>query len=224
MKALTEYDVVFSPRRSNIEELKAHGCHTVEYLPFAYDPSIHYVERTHLLSVEAADEVLFVGGADRDRIPYCEALIRAGIDLSVYGDYWDRYPQTRSHFRGYASVEKLRFITARANISLCLTRKSNRDGHVMRSFEGPAMGGCMLTEDTSEHREIFGSDGEAVVYFGSVSEMVERAQWLLQHQSQRKRLAESAYNLITRGGNTYEDRLKTMLNRVRCPDLIGSYG
>jgi spore maturation protein CgeB len=43
---------------------------------------------------------------------------------------------------------------------------SSRDGHIKRSFEIAAVGGCMLAQDIDEHREIFGSEGEAVVYFG----------------------------------------------------------
>ena len=35
----------------------------------------------------------------------------------------------------------------------------------MRSFEIAAVGGCLLAQDIDEHREIFGSEGEAVVYF-----------------------------------------------------------
>jgi hypothetical protein len=35
----------------------------------------------------------------------------------------------------------------------------------MRSFEIAAVGGCMLARDIDEHREIFGSEGEAAVYF-----------------------------------------------------------
>jgi spore maturation protein CgeB len=212
MEAVPQYDVVFSPRRTNIDELKAQGCRAVAYLPFAYDTALHFINDADVGHSEATGDVLFVGGADRDRVPYCAALIKAGFKLSLYGDYWDRYRQTRAHFRGYATVQKLRTITPRAPVCLCLVRKSNRDGHVMRSFEGPAMGGCMLMEDTSEHREMFGPDGDAVVYFSSIAEMVERARWLLDHPAQRKHLADSAYRLITHGQNTYADRLKTMLN------------
>jgi spore maturation protein CgeB len=85
----------------------------------------------------------------------------------------------------------------------------------MRTFEVPAIGACMLTEDTSEHREIFGPEGEAVVYFSTVSEMVDKARWLLEHEKERQKLAQSAHLLITQGNNTYTDRLKTILSFVR---------
>ena len=81
----------------------------------------------------------------------------------------------------------------------------------MRTFEVPAIGACMLTEDTVEHREIFGEEGKAVVYFRTVDEMIEKLGWLLDHEDERRRLAEAAHALITKGRNTYKDRLVSML-------------
>ena len=76
------------------------------------------------------------------------------------------------------------------------------------------MRGCILIEDTPEHREVFGPDGEAVIYFRSIPEMVDRARWLLQHGAERKRLAAAAHARITQGRNTYADRLQVMLELV----------
>jgi spore maturation protein CgeB len=81
----------------------------------------------------------------------------------------------------------------------------------MRTFEIPAIGACMLTEDTEEHREILGPEGEAVVYFRSIPEMLEKARWLVDHKEERYRLAATAHERIVRGLNTYQDRLRSML-------------
>ena len=99
-----------------------------------------------------------MGGADRDRVPFIAALGAAGFSIALYGDHWDRFPETKPYDRGYADPQTLRQATAAAKIALCLVRRANRDGHVMRSFEIPAIGACMLVEDTEEHREIFGPD------------------------------------------------------------------
>jgi len=214
MEALGQYDFVFSPRRANLVDLKAAGCRTVGYLPFAYDPSIHFIEAAPS-GREYDSDVLFIGGADRSRVRYCRAIVSDGLRLSLYGDYWDRYNETRNSFRGYADLKTSRTASAGAKICLCLARRANRDGHVMRTFEVPAMGGCMLTEDTAEHRELFGPDGEAVVYFRSIPDMVQRAKWLLQHETERRRLAATAHARITQGRNTYAHRLQAMLEAVR---------
>ena len=211
-KSLPYYDVVFTPRRGNINDLKKIGCQDVRYLPFGYDRDLFYPETPVDTEKEQyIADVMFAGGADRDRVPYINALIQAGMKLNLYGTYWERFPETKSYTCGQADVRTLRLAISTAKISLCLVRKANRDGNCMRTFEVPAVGGCMLTEDTEEHREIFGEEGKAVVYFQTIPEMVEKARWLLSHDEERKRLATAAHLLITQGHHTYRDRLQTML-------------
>jgi spore maturation protein CgeB len=81
----------------------------------------------------------------------------------------------------------------------------------MRTFEVAAMGACVLAEYTGEHEEILGPDGEAVVYFRSEGEMIERLRWLLDNDKERRRLGAAVRARITGGRNTYKDRLETML-------------
>jgi spore maturation protein CgeB len=219
LQSLPFYDYVFTPRRSNIDEIKQIGCHRVDYLPFAYHPELHFVE-----SPENAEErerfscdIVFVGGADRDRLPFITALLRQRFQVALYGGYWERYPATRPYTRGHTDITSLRKAISAASVSLCLVRRANRDGHVMRSFEIPAMGGCMLTEDTTEHRELFGAEGETVVYFSTIDEMLNKLRWLLDHPVERQRLATAAHQRITGGGNTYRDRLLAILQEVEIP-------
>ena len=81
----------------------------------------------------------------------------------------------------------------------------------MRSFEIAAVGGCMLAQDTDEHRGIFGPEGEAVVYFRDAKEAAQRAHALLCDSSERKRLAAGLHRCIVGGAHTYAHRLATML-------------
>jgi len=209
LDALREYDHVFSTRRRNLAELARAGCRRVSYLPFAYAPEIHFPDGAG--EAREDDDVVFVGGGDADRVPYIAALARQGMRVAVYGGYWERFRDVAHLARGFADARTARRAIAGARISLCLVRRANRDGHVMRTFEVPAMGGCMLLEDTDEHRELFGEDGAAVVYFRTIGEMVERARWLLAHEDDRRRLAARARQLVVDGAHTYRDRLLTML-------------
>lgn len=214
-QALPHYDIVFSPRRANLNDLLRAGCQRVEYLPFGYDPDLFYPEKlSNQKQNEFVPDVVFAGGADQDRANYINVLIKAGITVDLYGSYWERYPETREYTRGQADVQTLRIAISSAKISLCLVRKANRDGNSMRTFEVPAIGACMLTEDTQEHREIFGESGKAVVYFKTIPEMVEKAKWLLNHEAERQRLARNAHILITQGKHTYKDRLETILSQT----------
>jgi spore maturation protein CgeB len=210
LKALPEYFAVFSPRRSNLRDLEEVGCRRASYLPFAYDPELHFAETlSEDERAQFSTDVLFVGGADKDRIPVCSAIAESGLSLAIYGDYWERSGITRSFWRGHADPATLRKATCAARVCICVTRKNNRDGHTMRSYEVGAMGGVILAEATDDHREMFGEEG--ALYFRGTPEMITKAKWLVAHQSEAKQMAEHAHSRITRGENTYCNRLSHIL-------------
>jgi hypothetical protein len=214
LRALPGYDVVFSPRTANLADLREAGCPDVHYLPFGYDPALSFPDLTPDPSAAPCD-VLFVGGGDADRAPYLLALQAAGFNVAICGSYWEPYRALRPCLRGQVSPEAVRRATSNARLCLCLARRANRDGHVMRSFEIPASRGCMLAEDTAEHRALFGDDGDSVCYFQGIPDMVDRIRRLLADDAQRRRLADAAYQRIVRDGkHTYGDRLSAMLAAV----------
>lgn len=210
LKALPGYDFVFTTRRSNIDDFRRHGCKAVHWLPFGYDENLFYGGPDDRSDV-ASPDILFVGGADSDRVQFIGEFMHQGPPVTVAGGYWDRHQDFKPLALGLISPDKIRALTAAAKVNLCLVRRANRDGHVMRSFEIAAVGGCMLAEDTAEHREIFGPDGDAVVYFRNPREAAERAKALLYDLPERKRLARRLHDRIVGGRNTYTHRLAAML-------------
>jgi hypothetical protein len=216
LENLPLYDHVFTPRRANLADFQAAGCARVSYLPFAYAPEIHFPEPAGDETERArlAADVLFVGGGDADRLPPVTALIQAGFRVALYGGYWNRHAATRSAHRGMADPPLVRKATSAARIVLALVREANRDGHAMRSFEAPAMGACLLAQETAEHREIL---GDTVAYFRTIPELIEQARTLLQDENRRTRLAAAARARITAGGNTYADRWQQIFTTALRP-------
>jgi len=211
LRSLPIYDHIFSVRHSNLNDFHRNGCANVSFLPFAYDPFLFYSERA-IIEPGEKSHILFVGGADSDRVPILTEIINSGLAVALYGDNWGRYKHLQKYYYGRADESMLRDLTIRASVNLCLCRRANRDGHVMRSFEIPAIGGFMLAEDTEEHRELFGTEGECVLYFASGREAIVKANWALQNPSERRRMSSAAHQRIVRNPNSYLDRLKVMLS------------
>lgn len=209
LRALPNYDAVFTPRRANADDVLRAGCARVNYLPFAYNPHVHFPDAG--TDTTLTSDVLFAGGGDADRVPFVAELVRAGLQVRLYGGYWDRYPETRAMFFGHADLATLRRAARQARVCLNLVRRANRDDNVMRTFEAAAMRGCLLMEDTPTHRELFGAEGQCVLYFVSPPEVVEKTRGLCKDEALRARLRRGAYERITRGGETYADRLRVML-------------
>jgi spore maturation protein CgeB len=213
LEAAKGYDRVFSTRRANLDDLHRLGCLGATYLPFGFDADLFYAdEPTDEERKRLEADVFFAGGADADRAPLIGALATGGLSVALYGDYWDRFAETRRFARGYASPETVRKGIRSCAVSLCLVRRANRDGHSMRSFEVPAAGGVMLAEETDEHRALFGESGLAAIYFRTPADMMEAARHLVGDPRMRARLSAEAHRLVTGGGHTYVDRLRTMLD------------
>jgi spore maturation protein CgeB len=209
LQTLPIYDQIFSPRRSNMDDLRRIGAN-VSYLPFGYDHELFFPNGV-AVDEPVPFDVLFVGGADDDRAVIIREIGSSGLRVALFGDYWHRYRSLQQYSCGRADVHLLRELTGRAPINLCLCRRANRDGHVMRSIEIAAIGGFMIAEDTREHRELFGEEGECVLYFRQGCEAIVKARWALQRPGERKRMAAAAHERIVQGGNTYRHRLQKML-------------
>ena len=50
-------------------------------------------------------DVLFVGGADNERVEFMKGFMCAGPPVALCGAYWEHYPATRSHARGHKGYE-----------------------------------------------------------------------------------------------------------------------
>lgn len=207
LRSIAGYDLVFSPRRANLRDLRALGCSRPEYLPFAYDPELFHPEPAR----ETTHDVIFAGAADRDRVPFIAALLKHGVRVGLFGESWKRYPETREADGGWLPPAQLRQAVAASRVGLCLVRRANRDGHTMRTFELPAMKSCMLVEDTTEHREIL---GDTVAYFANAAQMLERLDALLADPERQRASAAAAHQRITGAPNTYRDRLLAILQRA----------
>ncbi len=211
VNSFREYDAVFTPRRVNAPQFREAGCGHVEYLPFAYDPSLHRPADEWPSGDRDGADVVLIGGADSDRIPFARALIEAGLDTRLYGGFWDRHPATRDAARGMLPIREIPAVLARAKTSIGIVRRSNRDSHSMRTFEEPAMGACMVLERTEDHAEILGSDLTTEIAFETPEEVVHLVKQLTEDEDARRRLRQALRERIVGGGHTYSDRLRVML-------------
>jgi spore maturation protein CgeB len=208
-RTLQRYSVIFTPRLANQIDLLQAGAQEVVYLPFGYDP-VHVQPGGESL-VRRTDSILYIGGGDADRFKLATGLLDHGLPLEVIGDYWQKLNHPLLTNLGWHPAPALAASTRAAAVNLILVRRANRDGHVMRSFEAAACGGCLLAEDTTEHRQIY---GDTVAYFRNTTEIVEQAKVLLNNPERRKAMAEACRQRIVTGGNTYTDRLKSILSKL----------
>lgn len=211
--ALSQYDVVFTPRTANLADLCAQGCRDVRYLPFAYNPDEHFAEMA-VNDEERAKyscDVAFIGGADAQRVALLRPLLATQLSCQLYGGYWERHAATRRYARGMVLERDYRLAVSGARVNICMGRLANRDGHAMRSYELPAMGAALVVEDTGEHRDMFGPDEQSVLYYQNAGSLAAQVQRLCADEPLRLRLALAAKSRVGTAANTYAARLQTLL-------------
>jgi spore maturation protein CgeB len=223
VKGISSYDLYVCQKKAIMDDTRRSGCKSVTYLPIAYKPSVHFPEKaaTAAEEVHFTSDVAFIGGCDSERIPYFRSLVRElpDIDLHLYGGYWDRDPVLCGYHRGFAVGRDYRLALSGTKIAVNLVRRSNRDGHTMRSFEVPACGAFMLAERTEEHLELF-REGKEIACFGSTEELLEKVRYYLAHGAERERIAEEGYRRVTSFGNTYKDRLVQILSLLVHENMV----
>ena len=212
-RSLKEYDLLFSPRQSNIQQLSELNRKCAHYLPFGYSSEKHIHRKEKSINEDMGD-VLFVGGADSDRVPYVRALKESGYEVALFGGGWNKYHELRDAWRGIGSLDEIRDACHRCKVTLVLPRHANRDGHVMRTFESAASMACILAEATAEHECIYGDYPSAILFQG-IEDMLARTRNLCEDIVLRESVRESVFErIVSHGGNTYVDRLVSMAEIV----------
>lgn len=160
------FDIYYTWSRALVTLLREKGSPRVEYLPFGYDPALHFQPEEQLPA--SSRQICFIGSWDRKRESLLESL--AGYDLRISGGNWERL-RRRSPLRekvvsGPIAGERFCEAIWRAGVSLNLLRPQNRGSHNMRTFEIPAIGGLMLTTRSAEQAEFFPEDEACLMFEG----------------------------------------------------------
>ena len=83
----------------------------------------------------------------------------------------------------------------------------------LRLFEATGAGTCLVTDWKANIREFFEPEREVVTY-RSADELCERLQYLLEHDAERKQIAESGQRRTLKD-HTYENRIPELIKLLK---------
>jgi len=214
---LKYYDIVFTTKSYNLNELKQLGANRVEFLYQAYSKKYH-IPCSKCETSEFNFDVLFIGAAETERVQSLSYLASNGIKVYIYGGGWDKkrfsnlHPNLIVHKYDLVGSDYSEAISC-SKISLCFLRKMNRDLHTSRSIEIPACGGFMLAERTDEHLELFKEDKEAV-YFSNNYELLEKVTYYLTNENERINIIQNSLNRCIISGYSYDDMVIKIMKKI----------
>jgi spore maturation protein CgeB len=212
----------------------------VVYMPLGYCDEVHRPLPSENVRWRCA--VGFLGGWEPRRELLLHAVAAAGIDLKIWGRYWEFLrdgkwtPRRHVILRQLAGKDRFRFhsdeLLSRAHqggevyaddyaraltgstIGLGFVRKVCPDQHTTRTFEIPACGSLLLADRTEEHQEFF-EEGMEAEFFASCEELLDKVQFYCSNDSARKRVADRGYKRCKQDGYAYVSRLRVALQDLR---------
>lgn len=227
IKSLPLCDNVLVYRASNIEDAKRYGAINVDilrswYLPWKDVPVILDDKDKE----EFGSDVAFVGHFERDgRLEACEAILRKGIDLKIFGPYkglgksgWyghikkDSPIFAQTPLRWLGGNDYVKAISG-TKIGLCFLSKLNRDTYTRRCFEIPACGTSLFSEYSSDLASLF-EEGLEIEFFRSRGELLEKIEFYLKNPKLLSKLANAGSARLVIDGHDVVSRMRDLLCKL----------
>lgn len=203
---LKHYNHIFSTKNELQNRLKNAGCCSTSWLPFAYDPTLHYP-----VNEPWGEEIVFIGTGARERLPWLEALSGlSNTKKTIYGNSWEDLNPDGWEKKPAVTGNTYCKTIVKARIVLGLVRKANGDQSTDRSYEIGAIGGCGLYQDTAEHRKLLRGYPEAG-FFNDHDDLKQKVLQLLVQPTLQKQLREIGHAELQKPEHTYATRLNTIL-------------
>lgn len=211
-----ECDCYFIWSRVLAERLRHLGVRRVEYLPFAWDPTVFPYCAT---PTSPGADIVFIGGWDRDRERLLTDL--AGrYEVRIWGpDYWRTRSAPRSVLRecwqgGALRAADAALVIAKARIVLNILRAQHHvdgrpTGVIMRTFEVPGAGGFLLSTRSAEALELL-PEGAGGAYFSSLTECCAQIDHYLTSENDRRSVVAEAHSVVA-ARHLYTHRVQRIL-------------
>jgi spore maturation protein CgeB len=236
--AMREFDVLVYCKSYEKADYEALGRPLV-YMPLGYCDEVH---RPFASSDSRwACDFGFLGGWEPRREQLLALIAEAGLDLKIWGGYWDFLKDGRWSLRRKIIMDQLAggepyrihpnpYLAARlqggevygddyaraltgSKIGVGFLRKVCPDQHTTRTFEIPACGSMLLADRTAEHLEFF-DEGKEAEFFSSKEELLDKARFYTSNTGARERLAKGGYERCIRAGYAYLFRLQSVLSAL----------
>ena len=224
LKALPEYDLFMTPRRSSAEAALRAGAPSAMQFCQAAD---ELVDRPRAPTAEErlryGSEVAFIGAWMPERGPFLLELIQAGVPLRIFGPRWSKaaeFEALEPHIgvQGLLDGEAFAAAIRSTKIALGLLSKGNEDLHTTRSLQIPALGTLFCAQRTSDHLAMY-RDGEEAVFWDDAKDCAAKCLALLGEPERITAIAAAGQRRVRERGWFNEPLMAGVVSVALQPDL-----
>lgn len=236
--AFRHFDVLIYCKNYERQEYSRLGARLI-YMPLGYCDEVH--------RPMASDDARwkcnfgFLGGWEPRRETYLRELVAAGLNLKIWGGYWEFLRDGRWSVRRHIILKQLaggqsfRFhrdellspclqgqeiyeqdyakALTGSKIGVGFLRKICPDEHTTRTFEIPACGSMLLADRSEEHESLF-VEGREAEFFSSLEEFIEKAKFYSSRDETRQRIANAGRQRCINSQYSYFHRLKKVIKSL----------
>jgi hypothetical protein len=202
------FDLYLTTNRFNVQELRDRYYVPAIRVGMGYDRDYYtkYGLNSHA-SEASGSSMIFVGHWEPHTEEFVNALIEAGHSVSLHGAGWQKAKNyALRSMRPLPGKDYVQSI-GNASIALCFLSRRNRNESTGRSYEITGIGTFMLAERTDEHEYLFG-DGVGAALFSNRDELVEKANYYLNHASERKLIANTGRSRCQELGLSWQEHMQ----------------
>jgi hypothetical protein len=217
------FDLHYGFREESLEALVSHGAKNVHLLRAYFIPEDDFPLNPSNIDSRYRCDVVFAGHYEDDgRVESLEAICRAGYKLNLFGGGWNAALPKLSPDSPLRKIYPVSPVTGGdyrqaicgAKVALCFLSTLNHDTYTRRSFQIPAMKVPLLSQRTGDLVNMFNENKE-MAFFSNTGELLEKLQYLLKNDAQRKILADGGYARVYRDGHDVLSRMRQWLDSVR---------
>lgn len=181
---------------------------------FKHSVPFYYFLEPSLKNEKAALAHLYLGNkvTEQERLRLLSAVAKQ-FPLSLYTNS-DEKSIPNAIFKGIAeNMTEMPKIFHLSKINLNLTSKPIRTGLPLRIWDILSAGGFLLTNYQSELPEYF-EIGKDIEVYTSKEELLQKIEYYLTHEEERKAIAQSGYEKVLSEHHTLKDRLTLLLSCI----------
>jgi spore maturation protein CgeB len=207
LKCLQYSDITYVYRPSNIRDALKIKAKNVQLLYPYYCTKIHLSNKIN--HKNKINDIVFIGYCETHRVKLINALIKADIDVKVFGPGWSKIAKKlkwpNSVINGPVYGVEYTKIISESKMALCFLSKINNDVYTRRNFEIPAIGTIVVSEFTKELSELFIQDKEIILFKDSI-ELVQKVKILLSNDQHIKKVTLAGHKKVINGRYSEIDR------------------
>lgn len=149
------------------------------------------------MNVNKKYDVSFIGTPKGDRYKVIKFLIDHGVNISVFGAGWEKYPDIVMQCKGPVHKEDLVRVINESKISLSFTKNYDGKPHYKgRVAEICACHSFLITETFNGYQDIFHKN--ELVMFKDEHDLLKKIMQYLSNEKERESIASRAYRRVRR--------------------------